>query len=981
MTPERFRQIEELFHAALSRAPGERAAFLSAACAGDEALRREVEALLDARTWTGDLFARPVLERGLAFLAEQRPSLVGQEVGPYRILSQIGAGGMGEVYAALDTRLGRRVAFKSLLPSLAHDAERLAHFRREARAASAVTHPNVAQVYEAGEAAGRPYIVMEYVAGETLRRRLAAGPLPLLESLDIACQVAAALVAAHQAGIAHRDIKPENVMLLADGHVKVLDFGLAKKVEPPPADVVPGSFETSTLFTTPGLILGTLPYMSPEQARAREVDARTDLWSLGVLLFETLTGRLPFSGQTAGDVIAAIIERPAPPLKTFIPRAPKQLQQILDKALAKEPPARYQTARELHADLKRLKEEVAFDEKLRASAPGRLLRTLKRVTAATAQTFSATGSLRRTRMATASVFTLAALIAAGSFFWPLLTAEAPFSRITMTDLLDRGDVTEVVIAPDGKFVVYLAEERGGQRLGQKSIGTSEDRRLRLPVPGLYRRLAVSPDGRTLFFSLFDRAAQGALYRATLLDAAGVWQLTDVRKLLENVDTPVSFSPDGRQLAFIRQRQFAPGELIVAGLDGGDERVILRDNRLVSGGVAWSPQGETLACAMREAGNEDAQAVIGVSLKDGAQTPLSPDRWEQIDRLAWTPDGRGLVLVAAEEKSAHPQLWFVSQPGGEASRITADVDEYRSVSLTADSATIMAVRSQRRVQVWAADEIGAAAQGLMTGKSEGVYGLAWTLDGRIVYTSTEKGSRDLWVMNRDGSGRRPLTQSGAAARQPTVSADGRQVVFVSNRDGGSKIWRVDLDGGNLTRLTNGPDDAFPTVSRDNRWVIYVARTDGLRRLWRVRLGGGRPEPLTNYLANWPAVSPDGKQIACLYRDSSEDSKLELAILPLDGGRPVAWFKLPNGIAAPPDFASPGLRWSRDGSAVLYVNTEKGVSNLWQQPVAGGLPQQLTNFTSDRIFWFDVSPADGALVYARGPYLHDGVLITDLSRKQR
>ena len=271
--------------------------------------------------------------------------------------------------------------------------------------------------------------------------------------------------------------------------------------------------------------------------------------------------------------------------------------------------------------------------------------------------------------------------------------------------------------------------------------------------------------------------------------------------------------------------------------------------------------------------------------------------------------------------------------------------------------------------------------MTAGKNEGVYGLAWAPDRRIVYTSTEKESRDLWVMNQDGSGKRPLTQSGTADRQPVVSADGRQVVFVSDRDGATKIWKVDLDGGNLKRLTDGPDDIFPTVSRDNRWVIYSARTNDLRSLWRVPLGGGKPERLTGYLANSPAVSPDGEHIACLYRDSSEDSKLELAILPIEGGRPVAWFSLPSGIAAPPDLATPEFRWSPDSRSILYVNTENSVSNIWRQPVNGGPPKQLTNFTSDRIFWFDVSSVNGGLVSARGQYLHDGVLITDLNRKKK
>jgi serine/threonine protein kinase/Tol biopolymer transport system component len=1008
MEVDRWEQIERLYHAALEREPEAREAFLDEACAGDEALRREVAGLLAFDIPSDSFIQSPAIEiaaRAMAgdpFIEASTGPMeslsAGSQIGAYRLLSPLGRGGMGEVHLAFDARLGRKVALKLLPAEFMTDAERAQRFGREARAASALNHPNIITIHEIGESAREHgslrYIVMEYIEGETLRQRMAGAPQQRMkppEAIDLALQIASALTAAHEAGITHRDIKPENVMVRPDGLVKVLDFGLAKLTAPSPEAVdTRASTLAQEMRTISGMILGTVRYMSPEQARGQEVDARTDLWSLGALLFETLTGQPPFSGKTASDVIAAILERPTPLLKTFIPKAPKQLQSILDKALAKEPQARYRTVREMHADLKRLKEEVAFAEKLRASAPRLWLQTLKRWMAA-AQAFSVVGSLRRELPVGALLLALVALITAGIFFWPKPVAEAPFSRIAMTDFLGRGDITEAVISPDGKFVVYIADGRDGQRLGVKSVETFEDRLAPLPLPGSYRHLTISPDGHTLFFSIFGEAPRGDLYSISLFDATGELQLTGARKLIENVDSPISFSPDGRHFAFIRQRQLSPCEMVIAGLDGGDERVILRDSRLVSGGVAWSPNGETIACAFREAGNEDYQVVGGVSLKDGAWTRLSPDRWKQIDRLAWFADGSGLAIAAMDKRTTLVGLWHVSYPDGEASRITSEVEECRTLSLTADSATIAVVRSRRLARVWATGELGpesgakidakfGKSRELTAGKNEGVYGLAWAPDGRVVYTSTERGSRDLWVMNRDGSGKRPLTQSGAADRQPVVSADGRQVIFVSDRDGASRIWRVDLDGGDLKRLTDGPDDVSPTVSRDNRWVIYAARANDMRSLWRVHLGGGKPEQLTVYLANQPAVSPNGKLIACLYRDSSEDSKLELAVLPVEGGRPIKWFSLPDGITAPPDLAFPQFRWSPDSRSILYVNTEKSVSNLWRQQITGGLPKQLTSFTSDRIFWFDVSPSSGEFVYASGQYLHDGVLITDLNRKK-
>ena len=716
MEPDRWEQIERIYHAALEREPEAREAFLDEACAGDEALRREVAELLACDIPSDTFILSPAIEIAARALAadplvedstKPKESLIaGSQIGAYQLISPLGRGGMGEVHLALDARLGRKVALKLLPAEFTTDADRVQRFAREARAASALNHPNIITIHEIGEAAtehgSMRYIVTEYVEGETLRQRMANAPQQRMkpsEAIDIALQIASALTAAHEAGITHRDIKPDNVMVRPDGLVKVLDFGLAKLTPPPPEAIDTGaSTLAQEMRTTPGMIVGTLRYMSPEQARGQEVDAHTDLWSLGVLLFETLTGQLPFSGRTASDVIAAILERPPPQLKTFIPQAPKPLQSILDKSLAKEPHARYQTVRELHADLRRLEEEIAFAEKLRASTPGRLLQTLKRWMVATAHAFSVAGILRREWLAPALLLALVALITAGIFFWPNPVAEAPFSRISMTDFLGRGDVTEAVISPDGKFVVYIAEGRDGQRLGQKFVETFEDRLLPLPAPGLYRHLAISPDCRTLFFSLFDKAAQGELYSASLPDATGAPQLTGVRKLIENVDTPISPSPDGRKFAFIRQRQLAPCELVIAGPDGGAEKVILRDSSLVSGGVAWSPEGETLACAFREAGNEDYQVVVGVSSKDGARTRLSRDRWKRIDRLAWFADGRGLVLIAVGEKSPRAELWSVSDPDGGARRITSGVDEFRTVSVTADSAIIATVRSRRWVQI-------------------------------------------------------------------------------------------------------------------------------------------------------------------------------------------------------------------------------------------------------------------------------------------
>jgi tRNA A-37 threonylcarbamoyl transferase component Bud32 len=354
MTPERWQQLKDLYHSALELDPAQRTAFLDRACEGDEALRRELDSLIATNEQQDSFLELPALAQAASVLAGTQSTLVaGQRVGRYTVLAPLGAGGMGEVFLAEDTRLGRRVALKLLPSELARDAERRARFEQEARAASALNHPNVCAIYEVGESEdGRHFIAMEYVEGQTLRARLDDSGLELTEALEIAVQVAGALSAAHEAGVVHRDVKPENLMLRPDGYVKVLDFGLAKLTEQRTTDSVPtwALVETST-----GVVMGTARYMSPEQARGLAVDARTDLWSLGAVLYELVTGHAPFDGATTSDVLVAILEREPAPLSRFMADVPAALEWIVTKALRKEREERYQTVKGLLADLKRLR--------------------------------------------------------------------------------------------------------------------------------------------------------------------------------------------------------------------------------------------------------------------------------------------------------------------------------------------------------------------------------------------------------------------------------------------------------------------------------------------------------------------------------------------------------------------------------------------------------------------------------------------------
>ncbi|HEX8748922.1 MAG TPA: protein kinase, partial [Pyrinomonadaceae bacterium] len=344
MSPEQWNQVKELFHAALEVAPEERARFLDKACSNDASLRREVESLIASHERTGNFIDSPAFEAAAQLLADDPDSLSeGQVIGDYRILKKIGRGGMGEVYLARDNKLGRSVALKVLPGSFSQFTDRLRRFETEACAASALNHPNILTIFGMGQADSRHFIVTEFIEGETLRRHIPKEGMRIEDALEIGVQIASALQAAHAASIIHRDIKPENIMVRSDGYVKVLDFGLAKLA----ADWRGDGGDTPTrplLKTDSGAVMGTVQYMSPEQARGLVVDARTDIWSFGIVLYEMLAGRAPFDGETSSHTIVSILEDDTPPLRDARPGAPEELERIVMKALRKRREERYQSA-------------------------------------------------------------------------------------------------------------------------------------------------------------------------------------------------------------------------------------------------------------------------------------------------------------------------------------------------------------------------------------------------------------------------------------------------------------------------------------------------------------------------------------------------------------------------------------------------------------------------------------------------------------
>ncbi|HYO90564.1 MAG TPA: protein kinase, partial [Pyrinomonadaceae bacterium] len=540
---------------------GERGRYLAAACNGDDSLRDEVLSLIASHEQRGSFLDAPAYEVGAELLAgEETEPMKDRLVGHYRIVSLLGRGGMGEIYLAEDTKLDRKAALKLLPAEWTEDANRLTRFRREARAASALNHPNILTIYEIVETDGLHFIATEFIEGETLRERMQSG-LKLEEVLDISVQIASALQAAHEAGIIHRDIKPENIMLRRDGIVKVLDFGLAKLIEQPQGVNLEGS--TKLLSNThPGIVMGTVRYMSPEQARGLQVDARTDIWSLGCVLYEMLARRAPFEGPTMTDVLAAILEREPPGFSSLMTDAPAQLEWIIRKSLRKERDERFQTARELLADLRRLKEELEFEARLEASltpeasakisAPGSAGRsgqfsqggaTLEtKAVAAVATNASVEVAARTIRKRRGIALALAGLLAlvvtaaiaatAYRFLW-LKKAPLPFDKINITQLTSSRNVIHSAISPDGNYLVYSISDREQHSLWLRQVSAANDTLIVPPSDAGIWGITFSRDGKDLYYISRTRdEGISTLYRMPVLGGASV-------KVLVNIDSPVS----------------------------------------------------------------------------------------------------------------------------------------------------------------------------------------------------------------------------------------------------------------------------------------------------------------------------------------------------------------------------------------------------------------------------------------------------------
>ncbi|HEY6928863.1 MAG TPA: protein kinase [Thermoanaerobaculia bacterium] len=869
----------------------------------------------------------------------------GTRLGPYEIVSSVGAGGMGEVYRARDTRLGRHVAIKVLPASFAAEPDRLKRFEEEARAASSLSDPHIVTVFDVGQSGDIHFFASELVDGTSLREMLHQGPLPIPTVLELAAQIASGLAAAHEKGIVHRDLKPENVLVTRSGTVKIADFGLAKQSTP--GDTIQSQMTTSPLsLTEAGMVLGTVAYMSPEQAKGSPVDYRSDQFSLGLVLYEMLSGRRALQRDSVAETLSSILRDEPEPLDPGL-RVPEHLKWILERCLAKEARRRYASTRDLAMDLETSRQrgsEAAPASRSWADAAGPKSR-----------------APRLPQLAAVAVLALAAGAALALWFRRPAVRDVP----RLYSLTYSGHDSSPAVSPDGKTIAFASDRDGRSRIWLKQLSTAGEAPL---TEGPDNSPRFSPDGSTILFARSE-GERSTLYRMAVVGG-------EPRRLVDNANEG-DWSPDGKRLVFVRWIPDNGGTFVgLADSDGTQQRDLARIQALPLIHPRWSPDSRTVG--LIETANGGAmRSIFLVSAENGKVAKLSPARnhgW--LTSLAWTDSDTVVygeadsAVAAVTGSSAHVVLQNIRTQKWETLLWTPSSGQI--LDLVSPGRIVFDVNSVRENlrEVPLSPRAGDSQRRWLTRGSSGDRQPTYSPDGQwVLFSSNRSGNLDLWeVSSKTGIPRR-LTDDTADDWDPAFSPDGKHVLWSSNRSGQFEIWMANADGSDARKITSdGQDAENPSMTPDGAWIVYGSFNHEHPGIWKIHPDGTGLASVIKGISPYPELSPDGRYVTC--RTNDDPSHVTLRVFRFSDGAPTAFhaaLEIRRGFSA----TSVGRpRWMPDGKSIVFVGqNDEGVYGLYVQEFdperdTGRTRRPLGEFDSElSTESFGISP-DGARIVLAG-----------------
>jgi serine/threonine protein kinase/Tol biopolymer transport system component len=900
----------------------------------------------------------------------------------YRIVGPLGAGGMGEVYIARDETLDRSVALKILPPGLVRNDERVRRFVTEAKSASSLNHPNIVTIYEighdrvvaarpvegsapatatagaAGEGAAEPvhYIAMELVVGETLDQKIHHEKTDLRTLLGWLAQAAEGIAKAHAAGIVHRDLKPGNIMISKDGFAKVLDFGLAKLTERGVTDAERTSAPTQAVATGAGVVMGTVGYMSPEQVQARSVDHRSDIFSLGCILYEAATRRRPFVADSDIEVMHLILKDKPPSIEEVNPEVPGEVRRLVRRCLAKSPDQRFQSMKDLAIDLREAVEE--WDTLSTSTPSGR-----------TAVSGSGPAAAAPPRAASLPMIAaiLIGLAGAGFGLYAFLHRGATggageagvLQNLRITPLLSRDDLLESALSADGRYLAYVTLTDRIASLKVRQVRTGSDVVIVPESEQQIQGIAFSRDGDYLYYLNRDADSPNynALFQVPSLGGAP-------RKVLFDVDSAPTFSPDGKR-ACVRRGMINEGadSLLIVDLDTMQEHPLVKvTGELVTGPPAWSPDGKTIVAGLQDTRKGVKTVLNAFDVASGKRTAIGPTDWVEINSIGWRPDGRSVLVSALDVATSGGafQIHRVAWPGGETLRLTNDLDGYTNLSIAVDGSAT-AIRRVTVDNLWVARPESKAEPQAITfasGSANSVQGAQALPQGAVAFSAPRDNKTFVWRVQADGSNRRQLTSQGAFVINMQY-APGAGLVFTQVDESSpllAHVWRMDPDGGGLKRLTEGNGEQLVSVSPRGDYFAYSPWDDPQRSVLVRKIEGGEPRRLgAAFTGEGALFSWDGRKVLHATLEQVQGRFFPRRhVMDVESGREEASFLLPPGAATE--------QWSPDGASITYVDRNHGW-NLWRKPLPDGEPQPVTSFTDGQVLDYTWAPDGSRLVLHR------------------